>query len=293
MQINRIPKHAPGYTILDNGHVVRKHSLSWAARGLLGYLLSLPNGAREDVRTLAAKSVEGRATVARALRELETAGHYVRRTVRDPLTGRVRTAVSVHEVPLSDKAVHTLPPVPVAPAAGAPGAGKAGSPSLRVRTVRRKEPSFLPVATAPRMTEGMGLLIELGCREPALALAGKPLADQAARVEGLLAGGWSADALMGILAAPLPGKVTHSVAAILGGRLTKVPPVPSGGGTAVVKSVAVPRPRRHECAGRDGMCGRPVGGAGEQCTGCRPPRAVGDWTVLRHPIQSVGEVACG
>ncbi|MFD4909079.1 hypothetical protein [Kitasatospora purpeofusca] len=33
---------------------------------------------------------------------------------------------------------------------------------------------------------------------------------------------------MGILAAPLPGKVTHSVAAILGGRLTKVPPVPMG-----------------------------------------------------------------
>ncbi|MCX4685312.1 helix-turn-helix domain-containing protein [Kitasatospora purpeofusca] len=283
MQINRIPKHAPGYTILDNGHVVRKHSLSWAARGLLGYLLSLPNGAREDVRTLAAKSVEGRATVARALRELETAGHYVRRTVRDPVTGRVRTVVSVHEVPLADKAVHALPPVPVTPAAGPSGAGKAGSPSLRVRTVRRKEPSVLPVTTVPRMTEGMDLLLELGCREPALALAGKPLADQAARVEGLLAGGWSADALMGILAAPLPGKVTHSVAAILGGRLTKVPPVPSGRGTAV-KPVTVPRPRRHECAGRDGMCGRPVGGAGEPCSGCRPPRAVGGRTVSRTSL---------
>ncbi|MFJ4668750.1 hypothetical protein [Kitasatospora purpeofusca] len=133
------------------------------------------------------------------------------------------------------------------------------------------------------MTEGMGLLIELGSREPALALAGKPLADQAARVEGLLAGGWSADALMGILAAPLPGKVTHSVAAILGGRLTKVPPVPSGRGTAV-KPVTVPRPRRHECAGRDGMCGRPVGGAGEPCSGCRPPRAVGGRTVSRTSL---------
>ncbi|MFJ6616276.1 helix-turn-helix domain-containing protein [Kitasatospora sp. NPDC091335] len=88
MQIHRIPKHAPGYTILDSGHVVRKHALSWAARGLLSYLLSLPDGAREDVRTLAAKSVEGRTTVARALRELEAAGHYVRRTQRDPLPGR-------------------------------------------------------------------------------------------------------------------------------------------------------------------------------------------------------------
>ncbi|MFE6745776.1 hypothetical protein ACFVGM_07990 [Kitasatospora purpeofusca] len=285
MQINRIPKHAPGYTILDNGHVVRKHSLSWAARGLLGYLLSLPSGAREDVRTLAAKSVEGRATVARVLRELEAAGHYVRRTVRDPVTGRVRTVVSVHEVPLADKAVHALPPVPVAPAAGAPGAGKEGSPSLRERTSRRKEPSVLPEAVpAPRMTEGIGLLLELGRRDPELALAGKPLVDQAVRVEGLLAGGWSADALMGILAAPLPGKVTHSVAAILGGRLTKVPPVPLGRSAVVVKPAAVPSPRRHECTGRDGMCGRPVGGVGELCTGCRPPRAVGDRTLLQHSM---------
>ncbi|WP_380284915.1 helix-turn-helix domain-containing protein [Kitasatospora purpeofusca] len=271
MRIHRIPDHTPGYTILDNRHVVRKHALSWAARGLLVYLLSLPDGAREDVRTLAAKSVEGRATVARALRELEVAGHYVRRTVRDPVTGRVRTVVSVHEVPVADKAVHTLPPLPASPAAGAPGVGKAGSPSLRVRTVERKEPSVLPVMAAPRMTEGMGLLLELGRRDPALALAGKPLVDQAARVEGLLAGGWSADALLGVLSAPLPGQLTHSVAAVLGGRLTKVPPAPWGRG-----AVAVPRPRRHECPGRDGMCGRPVAGAGELCAGCE-----GDQTVSR------------
>ncbi|MEU9041256.1 MULTISPECIES: helix-turn-helix domain-containing protein [unclassified Kitasatospora] len=118
MQIHRIPKHAPGYTILDIGHVVRKHSLSWAACGILGYLLSLPDGAREDVRTLAAKSLEGRATVARALRELEAAGHYVRRTQRDPVTGQVRMDVSVHEQPVVGKAVHTVPPLPVPPAAG-------------------------------------------------------------------------------------------------------------------------------------------------------------------------------
>ncbi|GAA1399672.1 helix-turn-helix domain-containing protein [Kitasatospora putterlickiae] len=269
MRIHRIPKHAPGYTILDNRHVVRKHALSWAARGLLSYLLSLPDGAREDVRTLAAKSVEGRTTVARALRELEAAGHYVRRTVRDPVSGRVRTAVSVHEVPVADKAVHALPPLPVSPAAGAPGLGKAGSPSLRVRTVGCKEPSILPVAAVPRMTEGMGLLIELGQRDPELALAGKPLVDQAARMEGLLAGGWSADALLGILAAPLPGKVTHSVAAVLGGRLAKMPPGPWRRGRGA-EAVAVPSPRRHECPGRDGLCGRPVGGAGELCGGCRP-----------------------
>ncbi|MEU1284861.1 helix-turn-helix domain-containing protein [Kitasatospora sp. NPDC005856] len=265
MQIHRIPQHAPGYTILDNGHVVRKHSLSWAARGLLGYLLSLPDGAREDIRTLAAKSVEGRTTVARALRELEAAGHYVRRTQRDPLTGQVRTVVSVHEVPVtSAKAVHAVPPLPVAPAAGAPapgkpGGGKAGSPSKEPRKKEAEQPSVRP---PEKLTAGMALLLELGRREPRMALAGKPLSDQAARVEGLLAGGWTRDALAGIIAAPLPDKVTHSVGAIVAARIAKVPIVPaprqeSGG------------PRRHECPGQAGMCGRPVAGAGQVCGACR------------------------
>ncbi|MFD5432071.1 helix-turn-helix domain-containing protein [Kitasatospora sp. NPDC127067] len=264
MQIHRIPRHAPGYTILDNGHVVRKHSLSWAARGLLSYLLSLPDGAREDVRTLAAKSVEGRTTVARALRELEAAGHYVRRTQRDPLTGQVRTVVSVHEVPVTGKAVHTVPPLPVPPAAGVPGpgdpvAGKAGSPSKELKSKDVEEPSVRP---SEKLTAGMALLLELGRREPRMALAGKPLCDQAARVEGLLAGGWTREALTGILSAPLPETVTHSVGAVLAGRITKLPAVPAARGTT-------DGPRRHECPGRGGMCGRPVAGAGQVCGVCR------------------------
>ncbi|MFJ5117902.1 helix-turn-helix domain-containing protein [Kitasatospora sp. NPDC088548] len=297
MQIHRIPKHAPGYTILDNGHVVRKHSLSWAARGLLSYLLSLPDGAREDVRTLAAKSVEGRTTVSRALRELEQAGHYIRRTERDPLTGQVRTTVSVHEVPVTGKAVHTVPPLPVSPAAGLPGAGtavagKTGNPSGRVRNLIRKEvegPSVLPsrpvgpdaelsvgspgslnAPSLSRPTEGMELLLELGRCEPRMALAGKPLADQAARVEGLLAGGWTRDALTGILSAPLPEKITRSVGAVLAARLLKVPPFPSAHRPAEATAPApVPRPSKPECAGRDGMCGRYVSAVGKLCSACR------------------------
>ncbi|MFD4654187.1 helix-turn-helix domain-containing protein [Kitasatospora sp. NPDC058444] len=264
MQIHRIPKHAPGYTILDNGHVVRKHSLSWAARGLLSYLLSLPDGAREDVRTLAAKSVEGRTTVARALRELEAAGHYVRRTQRDPLTGQVRTVVSVHEVPVAGKAVHTVPPLPASPAAGVPApgdpvAGKAGSPSKEPEIKDVEQPSVRP---SEKLTAGMALLLELGRREPRMALAGKPLCDQAARVEGLLAGGWTREALTGVLSAPLPEKVTHSVGAVLAGRITRLPAVPAPRREAA-------GPRRHECPGRGGMCGRPVAGVGQVCGVCR------------------------
>ncbi|MFJ9455954.1 helix-turn-helix domain-containing protein [Kitasatospora sp. NPDC101447] len=282
MQIHRIPRHAPGYTILDNGHVIRKHSLSWAARGLLGYLLSLPDGAREDVRTLAAKSVEGRTTVARALRELEAAGHYVRRTHRDPVTGQVRTVVSVHEEPLVGKAVHTIPPpLPAPPAAGVPGTGavgggKAGSPSKEPKVKEAERPSVRP---PEKVTAGMSLLLDLGRREPRMALAGKPLSDQAARVEGLLAGGWTHEALTGILSAPLPERVTRSVGAILAARIAAVPTVPAAR-VAAMPTVPAPRvaadgPRRHECPGRDGMCGRPVGFAGQRCGRCSPGEEVG------------------
>ncbi|MFF9646566.1 hypothetical protein [Kitasatospora aureofaciens] len=103
--------------------------------------------------------------------------------------------------------------------------------------------------------------------QPRMVLAGKPLADQSAMVEGLLAGGWAAEELLRILSAPLPEKITKSVGAILSGRLSKVPPVPA------VKTPAAPAPTsypsQHECPGRDGMCGRHVEEAGTLCRLCR------------------------
>ena len=71
-------------------------SPQFTARGILGYLLSLPDGAREDVRTLADKNPGlGRRGVAKALDELVALGYYVRRTVRDEISGQVRTETHV------------------------------------------------------------------------------------------------------------------------------------------------------------------------------------------------------
>ncbi|MEV7025217.1 hypothetical protein [Kitasatospora sp. NPDC093558] len=116
------------------------------------------------------------------------------------------------------------------------------------------------------MTEGMALLLELGRREPRMALAGRPLADQAAMVEGLLAGGWTSDELTGILSAPLPDRITKSVGAILSSRLSAVPPVPRLRPATVGSE---PGARRHECPGRDGLCGRPVPEERSLCASCR------------------------
>ncbi|MFE2409179.1 hypothetical protein ACFXDE_12650 [Kitasatospora sp. NPDC059408] len=112
----------------------------------------------------------------------------------------------------------------------------------------------------------MALLLELGRREPRMALAGRPLADQAAMVEGLLAGGWTPDALTAVLSAPLPDRITRSVGAILAARLSAVPSVPGPRPTTVGLDSGT---RHHECPGRDGLCGRPVREARNLCVSCR------------------------
>ncbi|WP_194922647.1 helix-turn-helix domain-containing protein, partial [Catenulispora pinisilvae] len=110
------------FTKLPNT-TARDHQLSFAARGLLAYLLSLPDGAREDVKTLANKSVEGRGTITRALNELESCGYMTRAKTRDE-DGRIRTQVEI----FADRAGASVPvkPATVSPGTGTPGGGKSG-----------------------------------------------------------------------------------------------------------------------------------------------------------------------
>ncbi len=341
MRIHRI-KHDRYFTVLGND-LLRRHALSFCARGLLAYLISLPDASREDVRTLAAKSKEGRVSIANALDELERAGYYVRRTARDPLTGRVSTTVDVYEVPTSGKAAHTVPPLPASlaagrPGAGRPGTGKAGSNCLSTAKSKTDEvrPSVRPAVpepavredvTAPlaeiepeplfweepgdvdldeareayaafsgllggtdgsfpanepegpsephqsppsaaqrttrpgRTSEGVELLMELGRRQPEMALSGKPLADQGAMVEGLLAAGWTWTVLMSTIGAPLPTKITTSVAAVLARRIQLIPVNPPVRQDSDAPKPAGPRPVRHDCTdcrapgqSRPGLC---------------------------------------
>ncbi|MFD5146228.1 helix-turn-helix domain-containing protein [Streptomyces sp. NPDC058401] len=87
------------FTVLGN-ELVRDRRLSFTARGILCYLLSLPDGAREDVRTLADNHPGvGRRGVSKAVDELVRYGYYARRTVRDPVTGHVHTETFVSDTP--------------------------------------------------------------------------------------------------------------------------------------------------------------------------------------------------
>lgn len=100
----RIHRTTPtrAFSIFSNA-LLRDRSLSWCAVGVLTYLLSLPNGARATIRTLAEQRKEGRARIAAALHELEES-RYLRRVVRkDEESGRFSTVYEVFDTPYEDE----------------------------------------------------------------------------------------------------------------------------------------------------------------------------------------------
>ncbi|MEU1186647.1 helix-turn-helix domain-containing protein [Streptomyces sp. NPDC005859] len=85
------------YTIIGN-HLAQHRALSLTAIGLATHILSLPQGAPVDIRSLADRFPEGRDRIAFGLRELEAHGYLER--VRERMeTGRFVTRTYAHNVP--------------------------------------------------------------------------------------------------------------------------------------------------------------------------------------------------
>ncbi|MCG5119246.1 hypothetical protein MA546_10760 [Streptomyces sp. T7(2022)] len=159
----RIYRSAPkrSFTSLPNATTRDKH-LSWAAMGILSYLLGLPDGSRTSVRQLAGLRAEGRDRVAAALRQLEEF-RYLRRVRRQGPTGRFTTDYEVFDVPYVDEpdasaepGVASLGEVCVAvsgnPASGGPAVGAPG-PTLTGKTGSTKPPTLgvpSPAADGPQ-----------------------------------------------------------------------------------------------------------------------------------------------
>lgn len=111
------------FVVLAN-HTVREARLSFRARGLLAYLLSMPEDWRTNSNQLAGQSPkEGRDAIRTALVELERAGYLKRIRVQDD-AGRWRTETVVTDSPVDDAgenwSSYPLPetdePAPVDPA---------------------------------------------------------------------------------------------------------------------------------------------------------------------------------
>ncbi|MFE2766224.1 hypothetical protein ACFXGD_08295 [Streptomyces albidoflavus] len=159
----RIYRSAPkrSFTSLPNATTRDKH-LSWAAMGILSYLLGLPDGSRTSVRQLAGLRAEGRDRVAAALRQLEEF-RYLRRVRHQGPTGRFTTDYEVFDVPYVDEpdasaepGVASLGEVCVAvsgnPASGGPAVGAPG-PTLTGKTGSTRPPTLgvpSPAADGPQ-----------------------------------------------------------------------------------------------------------------------------------------------
>jgi len=95
--IVRSPRPASHFTIVSNS-VVRDSRLSWKARGILFYLLSLPDNWSVSSDHLIRSGPDGRHAVLAGLKELETAGYIQRvKTQRD--NGQWNTVTYVFDSP--------------------------------------------------------------------------------------------------------------------------------------------------------------------------------------------------
>jgi hypothetical protein len=139
MRIRR-SAHQRFFTTSGN-EVLRDSRLSYCARGILGHLLSQPDGKRDDIRTLTERTPEGRERVASAMRELEKFGYLKRTKTRTP-EGHIYTEIDVFDTPEGTSLQAT-------PNAGFPvSGGSADSPDGDHPVKEGAEESTLPAPPA-------------------------------------------------------------------------------------------------------------------------------------------------
>ncbi|WP_327695796.1 hypothetical protein [Streptomyces sp. NBC_00459] len=253
----RIHRTTPtrAFSVFSNA-LLRDRSLSWCAVGVLTYLLSLPNGARATIRTLAEQRKEGRARIAAALHELEES-RYLRRVVRkDEESGQFSTVYEVFDTPYDDE-----PPAGESEevqnrASGESESGASGAlPS--VEKTREEEPPSPPSADAPSAETAAGevppaepgappgertalaarLLGSLSRTEPRLALGAAEALRLAPLVEEWWAAGASSAQVRAALTQGLPSRL-YSPRAIVEDRLRrKCPAAPAAAVAPVAAAV--------------------------------------------------------
>jgi hypothetical protein len=155
-------RHSARFTVVGN-HLAQHRELTLTAIGLALHIQSLAEGARVDIKSLAARLPEGEVRIAAALRELEAHGYLSRRRERLP-SGRIVTytvsynqprglvepagrspasgPVHVPELPPGPGPVHESAPVQ-APSPG-PEPGPAPAPNSATVSPSRRRPHPRP-----------------------------------------------------------------------------------------------------------------------------------------------------
>ncbi|MEU6389933.1 hypothetical protein [Streptomyces sp. NPDC046939] len=269
---------------IPNG-IARHRDLSLQARGLLTYLLSLPDVNGATVERITAKVPNGRRSVSEAMNELIAHGYYKRARVQDPETGKWVTITSVTDSPEGSGS-----PSDRSPAVGAPtGQVVGGSPKGEKDLGCNDLPTVLPdqAAGAECVNEGEGqqshqnedktpatadavtgraveCLRSVGRVEPALRLSARDSLRLAPLAAQWLRAGFREMEVVKALTNALPESV-NSAAALISYRLKNQPEraVPR----ALPSSPALKPVTRARCPECDVIF--PLGHPGGVCRNCR------------------------
>ncbi|MCX5559385.1 hypothetical protein [Streptomyces sp. NBC_00038] len=239
----RIHRTTPtrAFSVFANA-LLRDRSISWCAVGVLTYLLSLPNGARATIRTLAEQRKEGRARIAAALRELEES-RYLRRVVRkDRESGQLFTVYEVFDTPYDEEPPAGEPEKIQNLASGELESAASGPPPSGEKTREQEppspptaEPGSVSVPQSERTALAAKLLGSLGRAEPRLALGAAEALRLAPLVEEWWERGASSAAVRAALTQGLPSRV-YSPRALVEDRLRrKRPAAPTAGPVTTVE----------------------------------------------------------
>ncbi|MFF9504688.1 hypothetical protein [Streptomyces sp. NPDC014656] len=163
MRIHRIPKHDREFVVIAN-KAIQDPRLSHTARGILALVLSLPDGVRENARTLSDNYPQGRRAVEGAVAELRLFGYWVTQTAPDERTRQIVSTIDVYELPPApDSAAASAPvpgdpvpaePVPTRPVTGSVGIGKAGTSPYGEKDGKKQgkeNPPLPPAEAEPRL----------------------------------------------------------------------------------------------------------------------------------------------
>lgn len=101
-EVFRINK-TKNYTVMSNYHL-QDMNLSFKAKGLLSYMLSLPDDWNYSVRGLVAISKEGIKSINSMLKELEE-NHYLKRERKQKNNGRFYYEYNIYETPYTQKGI--------------------------------------------------------------------------------------------------------------------------------------------------------------------------------------------
>ncbi|MCZ0994191.1 helix-turn-helix domain-containing protein [Streptomyces noursei] len=244
----------PGYTIIGD-HLAQHRELSMTAIGLGVHILSLPEGSRVDIRTLANRFPEGRQRIAAGLRELEKHG-YLKRVAKRLEDGRMVTVTISYNNPAATKerlageakpverAARPKPaperkpasPPPRRPAAAPPSPPPSPPTPPRAEAPRRPPAARPPLPrsrSAQHLTTATALLANLRRDDARLLLPVRDIDRLAPGVAAWLERGVAPEAVRRALSTDLPdpvrnsaGLIAHRLTALLPPPLPETPPPP-------------------------------------------------------------------